>query len=138
MNTNIYYYETIEECEKEIIDKSTMIDMMYASNMSLFQCFTRIVRTIMIWASFIIMIVSFVTRGFKPSIKTLGIIIAVFVIYSLLISWVNHNYLESYSRVKINLVNNIIEKCKEYDEADYEEWQKKQIFKRFLELARIE
>ena len=31
----------------------------------------------------------------------------------------------------------IIERCKEYQETNYEDWQKKQILKRFANLANI-
>lgn len=133
----LYYYETIEECEKEIIDKSIVLDLMHASNVDLFKCFVRTIRTIMIWIIIISSIMIFINEGFKPGIKILGILLDIYIIGKFLMSWVKFNYDNSYDKMKINLIDGIISKCKEYQEGEYEEWQKKQMLKRFAELANI-
>ena len=53
-------------------------------------------------------------------------------------SWVKYNYNRSFELAKIKMIDSLINNCKEYRETDYEEWQKKQILKRFASLGSIE
>ena len=39
--------------------------------------------------------------------------------------------------MKVNLVNNLAKLCKEYQDGEYEEWQKNQILKEFAVMAHI-
>lgn len=135
---NLYWYETIEECEKQIVDKSTIFDIVYASNSDLFECFVRTIRTIMIWTITVACIFTFKYKGFKSSLSVLGWLLLIYIIGYFLMSWVKYNYNRSFELAKIKMIDSLINNCKEYQETDYEEWQKKQILKRFASLGSIE
>lgn len=134
---DIYYYETIEECEKDIVDKAINLDIAYSSCCNLFECFMRTVRTLMIWAMIGITIFTFINKGFKSSISIFGWLLLIYAIGWLLMEWVKFNHNRSYNAAKVTMVDNMIIKCKQYKETDYEEWQKKQVLKRFASLANI-
>ena len=53
-------------------------------------------------------------------------------------SWVKFNHNEAYTKMKVQLIENLMIDCKEWVEADYEDWQRKQMHTRLLSLARIE
>lgn len=133
-----YYYKTIEECEKEILDKTIILDLIHSSNSNLFECFVRTVRTVMYWIMILMPTAVLIFKGFKPYIKLLIILLVIYIIGSLLMSWVKFKNNESYSNMKINLVDHIIVHCEEYNEENYEEWQKKQILKGFADIANIQ
>lgn len=135
---NIYYFETVKECEEQIVDKAIMLDLMYASNSSLFECFIRTVRTAIIWIISIITIALFVARGFKTSISGLGFMLLIYVLGCFLMSWVKFNFHRSYNNMKINLVDGLLKRCKEYQETKHEDWEEKQMLKRFGALAGID
>ena len=137
MSSKIYFYDTIEECEKEIVDKTIIMDINHTSNLNLFECFVRLIRTIIIWTNIICTGITFFNYGFKSGIKIFGIFIAIHIVWALLVSWVNYNYTEYYIKSKIRLVNNILNGCKEWQENDYEEWQQKQMIKRFEIMAHL-
>lgn len=137
MNDNVYYFETIEECEKEIIDKTIIFDLTYLSNSNLFECFVRTIRTIMTWFIFICTFMTINAKGFKPGIKLFGILLLVYIVGAILMSWIKFNHQKSYTDMKFKLVDFMISRCKEYQEADYDDWQKKQLLKRFAALANI-
>lgn len=136
MNNN-YYFETIEECEKQIMDKTINLDIMYESCCNLFECFVRIVRTIFIWFSIIDSAIGIYKFGLKSYVKPMLLYILVYILGMVLMSWVRFNHNRMYANAKTNLVDGIIERCKEYQETNYEDWQKKQILKRFANLANI-
>lgn len=135
---NIYCFETIEECEKEIVNKSIILDMMHLTSMNLFKCFTRTIGVIMIW--FIIISTSMVcyNKGFIPAIKLFSILLFIYMIGKTLISWVTFNNHKSYNNHKLMLITALVSQCKEFNETNYEEWQKKQMLKRFAALAFID
>lgn len=134
---NTYYFETINDCEKQIIDKTINLDIMYTSCCNLFECFTRTVRTIFIWFLIIDSAIGIYKVGFKSYVKPILIYILIYVLGMVLMSWVRYNHNRMYANAKTNLVDGIIGRCKEYQETNYEEWQKKQILKRFANLANI-
>ena len=133
----IYYFETIKECEEFIKDKSITLDLIHTSNTKLFECFICTIRTIMVWGIIISTIVAFNTRGFKASINIFCILMGIYLVGCLLMSWVKFNHNHSYVAMKHALVNNLINSCKEFQETDCEDWQRKQIVKRFRLLANI-
>ena len=132
-----YYTKTIEECEKQIVDKCIDLDIVYSTNVGLLECFTRMIRTIFTWFSIISISVVCTIYGFKQFIVLGVILLTVFVASKLLISWVKFNYNEYYDKMKFNLVDGLIIRCQEYQEGQYEDWQKKQMLKRFANLANI-
>lgn len=136
----IYYFETIEECEKQIIDKSIILDLIYVSNVNLFECFTRTVKNIMFFIMVYIITTAsiFLDMGFKNVMRIIGICIIVYIVFLMIISWVKFNHNRSYNTTKVNLVDGMIERCKGYKEADCDEWAKKQMLKRFAKLAGID
>ena len=136
--SKIYFYQTIEECEKEIRDKSMIVDINHASNLNLLESFIRMVRTIIIWANIICFSVTFHNNGFKSSIKVFGMFLVVHIVYAILMSWVKYNYNEYYIKMKVKLIDRILEDCKEWQENEYQEWQQKQMLKRFGILAYLE
>jgi len=130
---NIYYYKTIDECEKEISSKVIDIDIKFAANYALFECFTRTIKTIAVWFMVISSIYISVTKGWLPCLKSIGIFCGIYIIGFLLISWVKVNYDHSYTNIKINTVRNMIESCEEYQkllESECEEWQKRQTLRK--------
>ena len=134
---NIYYFKTIEECEKQIIDKTINLDIMYTSCCNLFECFVRTVRTVAIWFIIIKSIIEFSVNGLKPCIHSLAVYIAIYLLGMTLMSWVRYNHNRMYANAKTNLVDGIIERCEEYRETKFEDWERKQVLKRFASLANI-
>lgn len=132
-----YYFETIEEMEKEIIDKCIILDTVYASNASLFECFVRTVRTVAIWTMIAVAVITWINVNFKYSMKILLMMIAVYAVGALLMRWVKFNYNRSFSESKVNLVNHLTARCKQWQEEDREEWVENQMIKRFVNLASI-
>ena len=135
---NIYSFETIKELEKEIVDKAIMVDINYSFSYNLLECFIRMIRTIVIWIGISIIPTIWVKLGYVNGLKALGIYLCIWIVGSLLMSWVKFNSNEAYTKMKVQLVENLICECKEWVEADYDVWQKKQIHSRFLSLARLE
>lgn len=131
----IYKFETIKECEKEIIDKSIILDIEFAANAHLFECFVRAIRTIVIWAIIVKTFLTTLNDGFIPGLKILGILFSFYVLGTIVVMWVKYNYNNVYKQTKANLVDNIVGSCKQWQEVNYEEWEKKQMIKRFEELA---
>lgn len=132
----LYYYETIEEYEKDIIDKAIILDIVYACTSSLFECFVRTIRTIMSWVLFI----GLIGMIFAKNTIFSHIVLTSVIIYAIgyfLMSWVKFNHNRSYSNMKVQLVDNMLLRCKEYQETKYEEWQQKQMLKRFASLVNI-
>ena len=134
---NIYYFETIEECEKQIIDKAIITDITYASNHNLLECFTRIINTIAILVAIIIVIISIIAGKWDTMIQTIAMYVALHITFTGIIGWVKFNHNKTYTNIKFNLVDGIIERCKEWNETDYEDWQRKQMLKRFASLAGV-
>lgn len=132
-----YCFETIEDCEKEIIDKTIILDINHSSNANLFNCFVRMIRTLMIWGIGIYTPIVFYKDGFIESLKAFGICMCIYFVWYLLISWVKYNFEQSFISMKTQLINNLILDCKEFNESNYEEWQVKQMLKRFAELGRL-
>ena len=134
----MYYCETIDECSKQIVSKVINLDISYLANMRLFECFTRMIKTIFIWISIFILLYN---RIFDYNTKTFfitrGASILVYAISAILVSWVKFNFNESYKEAKINLVRNLIEGCKEFNELECDEWQKKEIMKKMAELGSV-
>lgn len=134
---NVYYFETIKECEEQIIDKAIILDLVCASNMNLFDCFVRTVRTVMIWTMIISTIVLWCMKGFGLGVQVFLFLICIYIIGAILMSWVKFNFNRSYTNIKINLVDGMVKKCKEYQESNHEDWEEKQMIKRFGDLAGI-
>lgn len=134
---DLYYYKTIEECEKEIINKAIIFDIIHFSNTNLLECFIRIIRTIIIWSSIIIVPIAWKIKGSKISFRILVLFLLIYFIGKIVMNWVRYNYKNANDTAKINLVDRIIMKCEEYQKGEYEEWQKKQMVKRFANLANI-
>lgn len=133
---DIYFYETIDECEKEIVDKSIVLDLMQASNINLIESIKTGIHSILFVTA---LVAEFLNIYFKAD-STLTIFlayIAINIAISIIISWVKYNYRHRSSKDKCGLVDGILIHCKEYQEAKYEDWQKKQLLKRFAELASI-
>ena len=137
MDENLYYYETIEECEKAIIDKAIDVDIIYSANANLFECFIRTIRTAALWIELIVLIIVFIKKGIKFGLIIFIIFIALFGLYHLLMSWVKFNYHRSFINAKSDLVTSMVFKCKEFNETNYAEWQVSQMLKRFSSLATL-
>ena len=134
----MYFYDTIEECEKEIVSKSMIYDMMHTATTNMFECFVRTIRTIMIWVILLSVPVRWVNYGYLSGMKLFGMLLVVYIIGATLMSWVKFCHNKSYADTKVQLVYNMVRACKEYNEGDFEDWQKTQMLKRFAAMAHIE
>lgn len=132
-----YFYETIEDCKKEILDKSINLDIAHAANANLFESIVCVIRTVFIWTSIGNCIVSFATNGFRVGIGTTGFAILIYIVATLIISWAKFNYNNAYEQMKMTLLENIVDKCKEFKEGEYEDWQRNQILKKLAAIANI-
>lgn len=133
----IYYFDTIEECKKQIMDKSLLLDITHSTNANLLECGIRTVRTVLTWITIVGSIVMYIKNGFKLSFQFIILMTLIYLLICLLGSWVKFNYNEAYNNMKVNLVNNLAKLCKEYQDGEYEEWQKNQILKEFAIMAHI-
>jgi hypothetical protein len=88
-----------------------------------------------VWSSLVIIPLTWSNYGCLSALKLFGILMLIHIIGSLLISWVKYNHHKSYTAMKHTLIDNMISRCKEWHESDYEEWQRKQMIKRFADLA---
>ncbi len=133
-----YYFETINECEKEIIDKTIVLDIIYESNLNLFSCLIRTVRSAILWISILVICMAWVLKGPKVALWVFISFVIISIFGKLIISWAEFNHNRTYNNMKINLVDALTMRCKEYQETNYEDWQKKQMLKRFASLANID
>lgn len=137
MNNEIYYYETIDELEKAIIDKSLNLDIVNSQCNNLFNCFVRTIRTIMIWIIFITFILIWIRYNFIMAFNVTSVLLIVYLFGSVLMSWVRFNSNREFLQSKARLIDRLTDTCKEYKEANYTEWQCKQMLKRFTSLANL-
>ena len=139
---NNYSYETIEECEKAIVSKTMDMDIAFLANRSLFECFVRTIRTIMIWVIMLVPLSLRIFFGFKEFIICFGILVAIYIVGALLMSWVKFNFNNEHSKLKIDIVKYMISECKEYidlnQSEDIPDWQLKQITKRMANKGKID
>ena len=98
---NIYSFETIKELEKEIVDKAIMVDINYSFSSNLLECFIRMIRTILIWIGVCIIPAIWIKLGHNNGLKALGIYLCIWIVGSLLMSWVKFNSNEAYTRMKV-------------------------------------
>ena len=137
----MYNYETIDECKKEISSKVIDLDIAYASNHSLYECFTRLVNIVMLWTMFAHIIWTWTHSGYLPALKISGICTLIYISAFVIDAWIRANYDRSYSNSKINLVRNMIDGCKEYQElldSDNEEWCKRQALRDMAKCGNLE
>ena len=134
---NLYYYETLNECEKELISKSLDMDIIYAANANLFECFIRFVRSIMICSMILNLIISIITQN-SGFMIIFAILLILYIIGKVLMSWVKYNYDRAYTNNKCNLVDAMLSNCRQYKESPWEDWERKQTLKRLTELVGIE
>lgn len=137
MKINNYYYETLNECEKELISKSLDMDIIYAANANLFECFIRFVRSIMICSMILNLIISIITQN-SGFMIIFAILLILYIIGKVLMSWVKYNYDRAYTNNKCNLVDAMLSNCRQYKESPWEDWERKQTLKRLTELVGIE
>ena len=139
MNKNVYLFETIEECKKQIINNSIKLDIAYESNSALFKYFMNTFKGIMFFGTLLGIIIFNIIHGFVYTMHFLLIMILVTILLSCIISFAEYNFKKSYEKTKINLVTNMIESCKEYknSENDYESWERKRIIENMMSLANL-
>lgn len=135
---NIYYFETNEECEKAIIDKTINLDIMHSSCTNILDSFVNIIKCIIIWVSIFIMSILWIKEDFKYALRVVAPFIIVYIFGKFIIYAVKRTHFYNYQRLKIRLVDGLINNCKEYQESNYEDWERKQILKRFASLANLE
>ena len=136
---DLKYFKTIEDCEKAIVNKSIEIDISYFGIESLFNCFTRLVRTIYIWAFIITCVYTIFTKGGGiVGFKEIFIELIVYLVCALLINWVKFNLNREYEIAKKQLIDNLIYSCKEFEEYDKNSWEAKQMYKRMMNLSGID
>ena len=134
----LYYYETIEEFEKELVSKSITLDTIYTANANLFECFIRAIRTATIWICLVSCIIMTINKGFISGLTIFIGFVIIYIISAILVSWVKYNHHEAFKINKINLIENLLIKCKEFQETNYDDWARKQMLKKFGLLAGVE
>ena len=123
----MYNTETTEKCKELIISKTIDINILYASNMTLFDAFVRTIRTIYIWCALASIGYTKIFSTFKTFILTIVISVGIYLIGMLLMSWVKFNFKQSHDNIRINLVRELIENCKAIQDMDCPDWQRKKI-----------
>lgn len=132
-----YTFDTIEECKKQIIDKCMILDVNYITNYSLLECFSTMVKTIIIFIMIISTILIWLHVGFKATIMVLLILVSIFYAGKVVMSFVKESYDKSYNKSKIALFNYILSNCREYNETNYKDWERKQIIEKLSSLANL-
>lgn len=135
---NVNYYKTIEECEKDIADKVIMLDVISACICNGLSSISRTIRTIFIWLISIFEIYALITKGPKIFFIAMAVQILISILWYILRKWIKFNYTESYAAIKTNLLNSLIDRCEEYKNGNYENWQRTQILKRFGRFANMD
>lgn len=130
-----YAFDTIEECKKQIIDKCIILDINHMTNYNLLECFTTIVKTIIILIMITAPISIWLHTGFRCAIVVLLILASIFYAGKVVMDLVKRSYNKSYTKSKIALFNYIISNCREYNETNYKDWERKQIIEKLSSLA---
>jgi hypothetical protein len=135
----VYYFDTINECEKAIAKIAGDVDIAFSSNSALFNCFARFIRTAYIWIMLIsaIYVVWTKNKGFITSYHFL-FIISIYIAAAIISSWTRFNYEKEYTNAKINVTRNLISACKEYCELKCDPWERKVIYERMVKFANLE
>ena len=134
----VNYYKTIEECEKDIADKVIVLDIVSACVCNGLSSISRAIRCAFLWLISIFEIYVLVTKGPKIFFIVIGIQLSISLLWYILVKWVKFNYTEAYTKIKTNLLNSLIDRCEEYDNGEYEKWQRVQILKRFGRFANMD
>ena len=130
-----YAFDTIEECKKQIVDKCTILDINHITNYTLLECFTRMVKTIIFLAIATAPISIWMHSNLNSAIIVLVILLFAFYVGKLIMSWVKYNYNQSYIKAKTALFNYILSNCREYNETNYKDWERKQIIEKMSSLV---
>lgn len=129
--------KTIDECKELIVSKSLDVNISYASNRTLLDAFLRLISVPYIWCGLCAIFYTKIWCDFKTFIITLIAYIVIFLIGKLLKSWITYNFKDSYNNIKINVVRNLVENCKELRDMDCPLWQKKQLMKEMADLGGV-
>jgi hypothetical protein len=136
MDNKMYYFKTIEECEKAIMDSALNIDIAYSSNIATYNAIIRFVKSMIIWLTACYTLYCVL---YGESIYFIGKNILVFlIIYSILFAandWTKYNFWRTYDSAKTAMINNLIMKCEEYCESNADEWQLKVIYENMTKYA---
>ena len=134
---DLYYYETIEEYEKDIMDKCIILDIMHSNNANLIGYFNRAIKIPVIFIFLLSLYAYFIVDN---NVYHSGLLLGSCIVLSggyILLYYIKFIHHRNYSRMKIEMIGNMLDKCKEYQENNFEEWQKTQMLKRFAALANI-
>lgn len=133
----IYYFKTIKECEKQIVDKTMIFDTTCASNINLFKCILHSIESILLFMTIIHSIIAglFFDKGFKYILTVFALYLIIYCILAIIISVTENEYDKIYFKIKSTLVDNILDSCEEFKETEYSEHERKLIIARCANLA---
>ena len=129
----LYRYHTTDDAEKAIMDISIQTDINYSCNNSLLCAVLRFINCTMLISICCYEAVSMIMLTFD--FKTLIYLLIIYCIFLLISNYVKFCFYKEFEKAKQNLINNILMSCKDWQEKDIEEWQRKIMFKRFCNIA---
>ena len=132
------YSETIDGCKKLIESKVIDVNILFSGNMVLLESIFRMIGVPYVWCWIVAIFYTKIWCNFKTFILTLIIFTALFIIGKILKSWIKFAFKESYNNIKVNVVRNIVENCKELKELDCPNWQKRQLMKDMANLGGVD
>jgi ABC-type multidrug transport system fused ATPase/permease subunit len=133
-----YYLNTIDDCERCIITKCMTLDSMFYSNANIIGAIIITVKAIYVWSFIIGTIILWFNKGFNSIWVLLTPFIIGLVAGYFIYNYFKYTYYNNYMHTKTDLVNRLIDECKELQETDFDDNQRKQILERLANRAGIE
>ena len=135
-----YKFKTLDEAREVIIDTDLNLEIARATNRSAISQLFRIIRTAGLWISLLLIIFTGIKYGDISTISKIIIgLIGLYIFAALIVSWSWFNEDNDYKQIKLNMVNYVLNNCKEWVEPERkpEEWEYKQIYNNMLRLVSL-
>ena len=135
-----YKFKTLDEAREVIIDADLNLEIARITNRSAISQLFRIIRTAGLWISLFLIIFTGIKYGDISAIAKVIIgLIGLYIFAAVIVSWSWFNEDNDFKQIKLNMVNYVLNNCKEWVEPERktEKWEYKQIYNNMLRLVNL-